>query len=304
MPHQTTPHDPARPNIAGFSLPLVNSGLGRTLTTGRGVSVYYDQQPPNTWPEHAHPHVQILLAIDPVDAVVSWKHHGEQERRGVTGQFVWLLPSNAPHALDWHGTAGMVVLYVEPSFVQEVCEADLTEALVADFSTLARFDLLVWHLTGEFRGLCLRRTSATPAIIESAGTLLATKVLHYVRQLATGSKRSMSAERLREVMDYIDAHLRETISRATLARIARMSVRRFGDHFKVRTGLSPCDYIMQRRTARALELLDEGTMKKAVIASELGFSDQSHMMRRIRFFRHAEERAAARAIQSSGEHQG
>lgn len=294
MPYQAIPHDPATRTIAGFSLPLVNSGLGRTLTTGRGVSVYYDQQPPYSWEEHAHPQVQILLAIDSVDSVVSWNLRGQQERHGVTGQFVWLLPANTPHAMDWHGDAGMIVLYVEPAFVRAICGMDVSFPVLADFSTLARFNLLVWHLTGDFRHLCRRESTATPPLVESMGTLLATHVLRYYARLNEQAAPGLPLAKLREVLDYIDAHLRETITRSMLARAAGLSIRSFGRQFKIRTGLTPRDYIRCRRTVRALELLEEGRLKKAAIAAEVGFYDQSHMERQIRRLR-AEEAAATRA---------
>lgn len=294
MPYQAIFHDPAKRQIAGFALPLVNSGLGRTLTIGRGVSVYYDQQPQNSWPEHSHNQIQILLALDPVEAVASWNLHGAQERHGLTGQFIWLLPPDTPHAMDWHGEAGMIVLYVEPAFARAICGTDVTSVLLTEFSTLARFNLLVWHLVGDFRHLCRRESTATEPLVESMGTLLATHVLRYFSRLNDEAAPGLPLHRLREVLDHIDAHLRETILRSTLARIARLSVRSFGRQFKVRTGLTPRDYIRRRRTVRALELIEEGLLKKAAIAGEVGFYDQSHMKKQIRRLR-AEEAAVARA---------
>ncbi len=299
MPNSLNHNDPRPNSIGGFLLPRFNSGRGRSLTTGRGVSVYYDQQPPNTWPEHQHGHTQILIAIDSVDAVISWILHGKQERRGVTGQFVWLLPSATPHAIEWLGTAGIVKLYVEPAFVREVCGTEVSLTLVEDFSALARFDLMVCRLTGEFRSLCRRRNAVAPAIVESAGTLLATQILRYF--IPPERTFRLPADRLREIMDYIDAHIGEDIARETLARMAGMSVRTFGDCFKERTGLAPVDYIMQRRTVLAMGLVDEGLLTKTAIAADLGFSDQSHMMRRIEALRKAEEAAADKAAQSGTE---
>lgn len=285
MPNRPNPHDPRPNSIGGFQLPRSNSGLGRALTTGRGVSVYYDQQPANIWPEHSHHQIQIVIAIDSVDAVVSWKFGDAQERRGVTGQFVWLLPSGLPHAAEWLGTAGMVVLYIEPAFAREVCGTEMSLALVEDFSALARFNLLVSELTEEFRRLCRGKTCATPAIVESAGTLLAIRILRYV--VPPEKRYRLPADRLRDILDYFDSHIAEDISRKELARIAGMSVRTFGDCFKERTGIAPFDYLWQRRTVRAMALVDEGKLTKTAIAADFGFSDQSHMMRRIDMLREA-----------------
>jgi AraC-like DNA-binding protein len=286
MPHRSDPNEPRPNSIGGFQLPRSNSGLGRALTTGRGVSVYYDQQPPNTWSEHLHDQIQIVIAIDNVDAVVSWKLGDVQERRGVTGQFVWLLPSAVPHAAEWLGKAGMVVLYVDPAFAREVCGEGVIVAHVEDYSALARFNLLVSELTEEFRRLCRGKTCATPAIVESAGTLLAIRILRYF--VRGEIQYRLPADRLRDVLDHFDAHIAEDISRKELARIAGMSVRTFGECFKERTGLAPFDYLWQRRTVGAMALVDEGKLTKTAIAADFGFSDQSHMMRRIDALREAQ----------------
>jgi AraC family transcriptional regulator len=290
--HQAHPHDPTHRNVAGFSLPLINSGRGRTLTTGRGVSVYYDQQPQYAWSEHVHDVIQILISVDPVDAIATWNLRGEQHRRGITGQFIWVLPEGTPHAKEWCGEAGMVVLYVEKSFVRAVCGTDVTTAVLADFSTLARFDLIVWQLIGEFRRLCRHENSASPILVESMGTLLAASVLRHLVRLHESAAPSLSTAKLRDVLDYIDAHVAEPITRAVLARITRLSIRSFGRQFKVRTGLTPRDYIRRRRTVRAMELIEEGRLNRAAIATEVGFCDQSHMKKQILRLR-AEETATA-----------
>lgn len=293
MANLTPPHEPRSQTVGGFSPPLNTSGSDRILIPGRGVSVYYDRQPPNYWAEHRHDQVQIVLSLDPVDGVATWIDNGEQHRHGLTGEFAWFVPANAPHAFDWQGTAGMVVLYAEPDFVREVCGRDLTRGLIAEFSTIARYDLLVWRLAAEFRSLCCRPASAAPPLVESMGTLLAANVLRHLARLEDHASRGLSRALLREVLDYIEHNLRETIPRAKLARLARLGVHSFTRQFKMRMGMTPRDYIRRRRSVRALELMAEGRLKQAAIAGEVGFYDQSHLKRQLRRLR-AEEAAAAR----------
>jgi AraC family transcriptional regulator len=205
------------------------------------------------WAEHTHSRVQIVLALDPVDAVISWKFRGKQERRGVAGQFVWLLPANTPRSAEWHGVAGMVVLLVDPEFVRSVCECDVTTARLEEFSSLIRFDLRVWHLAEDFRRLCHGGHRTDAPLAESMGTLLAAYLLRSLHRSGAKGAPGLSNAKLREVLDYIDTHLRETITRVALARIARLGVRSFVRQFRQRTGLTPCDYVRRRRTTRALE---------------------------------------------------
>lgn len=294
MPHTAHSHAPVV-HIAGFSLPLISSGRGRTLTVGRGVSVYYDQQPTYVFEEHAHPDkVQIVISLDDVEAILSWVQRGEQERHGVAGCFVWIIPPGVPHAADWRGEAGMVVLYVEPAFVKSICGRDFEQAMVVELATIARFDLIVWNLVGRFRRKCRGEIEGTPLLVESMGTLLATNILRHLVMMDEAAAPSLPTTKLRLVLEYIDQHMPETITREVLAKLVHLSVRAFGRQFKIRTALAPRDYIRRRRTVRALELIEEGKLNKAAIAGEVGFCDQSYMIKQIMRLR-AEETAAAKA---------
>lgn len=294
MSHSEISHGQIAP-VGGFKLPLISSGRGRTLTVGRGVSVYYDQQPRYLFEEHAHPDkVQIVISLDDVEAILTWLSGGEQERHGVTGCFVWIIPPGVPHAADWRGEAGMVVLYVEPAFVRTIYGGDIVKAIIVDLATIARFDIIVWHLVGQFRRKCRGEIEATPLLVESMGTLLATNILRHLVMMDEAAAPSLPKAKLRVVLEYIDQHMREPITREVLAKLVHLSVRAFGRQFKIRTGLAPRDYLRRRRTIRALELIAENKLNKAAIASEVGFCDQSYMMKQIMRLK-AEETAAAKA---------
>ena len=74
----------------------------------------------------------------------------------------------------------------------------------------------------------------------------------------------------------------ESLSLAALGRVAGMSSSHFGRLFKVSTDLAPHVYVLQRRVAKAEQLL-LGTDKKEIeIASLCGFSDETLMARWFR----------------------
>jgi AraC-like DNA-binding protein len=274
--------------LTGSCPPLATFGHGCIHTAGRDVSVFCVQQRPDKWTERSHEWAMILVALDPVDAVISWRVLDELERHGVAGQFVWCLPARTPHTVEWHGNTDIVVLLVAPEFVRAISATDATTAKLVEFSILARSNLRVWHLVADIRCLCRRADTVAASLLEALGTLLVAQILHHFERLHKTSVPRLPTHRLGEVLDYIDAHLQERFTRATLARIARLSVRSFSRQFKVRTGLVPRDYIRRRRTMRALTLLEEGRLKGAAIAMEVGFYDQSHLRRQIRRLRFEE----------------
>src|SRR5439155_150016 len=61
--------------------------------------------------------------------------------------------------------------------------------------------------------------------------------------------------RLRSVVDYIEAHLGKEITLRQLAELAQMSQYHFGHSFKQSTGLSPHQFVLHRRIAKAKTLL-------------------------------------------------
>lgn len=85
-----------------------------------------------------------------------------------------------------------------------------------------------------------------------------------------------------QVEQYIEDHLPELIELRALSRIAGFSVFHFAHAFKQSTGLSPHKYILERRIARASELLAQTDTPLSTIALRTGFADESHFARHFR----------------------
>jgi AraC-like DNA-binding protein len=87
---------------------------------------------------------------------------------------------------------------------------------------------------------------------------------------------------MRRVREYIDAHLDEKISIGSLADAIGLSMFHFARAFKQSEGVTPHDYLVRRRVARAMELRADTNIPLSEIAMAVGFSDQSHCARRFR----------------------
>ena len=103
--------------------------------------------------------------------------------------------------------------------------------------------------------------------------------------------------RLRRVLEHIEAHLGESIPQRRLAGIAQLSMDHFARLFRHSTGLPPHRYVLQRRIARARELVSDRRLSLAEIGYDLGFPSQAHftsMFRRHR--RHHPRRLSRRDL--------
>ena len=96
--------------------------------------------------------------------------------------------------------------------------------------------------------------------------------------------RGLSPAHLRRVLEHIEAHLGENMTQSRLANIAQLSMDHFARLFRHSTGLPPHRYVLQRRIARARELVADRRLSLAEIGYELGFPTQAHFTTMFRRF--------------------
>src|SRR5262245_22725795 len=81
---------------------------------------------------------------------------------------------------------------------------------------------------------------------------------------------------LRQVAEFIHAHIDQSINLTQLAAVASLSPFHFHREFKRSTGLTPGKYVFEVRMERAERLLSESELPLAQVALQVGFADQSH----------------------------
>ena len=82
---------------------------------------------------------------------------------------------------------------------------------------------------------------------------------------------------LRRIRDRIEAELETELTLSSLAKESGYSRAHFLRMFRVATGLTPHQYVLERRLSNAQQLLRQSKMLLADIALKCGFSSQTHM---------------------------
>jgi AraC family transcriptional regulator len=82
-------------------------------------------------------------------------------------------------------------------------------------------------------------------------------------------------QRFQPVLDFIESSLDRKLTVSDLASLVGLSAPRFAHAFKAEVGIAPYRYVLERRIARARELLPSRDHTIAAIALEVGFSSQS-----------------------------
>jgi transcriptional regulator GlxA family with amidase domain len=131
-------------------------------------------------------------------------------------------------------------------------------------------------------------SNTLPLLDEDAlAASLAAHSLHHHSNCSDQPRTSaggLSKRKLIQVIDFINAHLSEDLSLAAIAREVNISLYHFVRLFKASTGLTPHQYLMQQRIARAMQLLRHTDLPIAQVAIDCGFANQSHFARYFRRF--------------------
>jgi transcriptional regulator GlxA family with amidase domain len=86
---------------------------------------------------------------------------------------------------------------------------------------------------------------------------------------------------IRKAIAYIEQNSSERVTLQALAEVTNLSLFRFATVFRCETGLSPHRYLCRVRVEHAKTLLESG-VPLAIVASEAGFFDQSHLSRHFK----------------------
>ncbi len=85
------------------------------------------------------------------------------------------------------------------------------------------------------------------------------------------------------VIDYLNDHYHENITRDELVNVADMPCASFGRIFKDTTGLSPMNYLIRFRIEKAAELLAENKEIRIIdVATKTGFENSAYFSRKFK----------------------
>lgn len=94
--------------------------------------------------------------------------------------------------------------------------------------------------------------------------------------------RGLAGWQLRRVAEYVRSNLDRTITLAELAGLVRLSRFHFCTAFRLATGQTPGDWMMDERIRRAVALLENFELSITEIALEVGYETPSSFTARFR----------------------
>ena len=197
---------------------------------------------------------------------------------------LWVMPHGSRHGVRFEGPTEGLALAFDPQrfdFLVESAGGKNASGLV---QSLAASPPKIEHLMRALLYESREPSTRDHFGLECIATSIALAVSQHAGATAVALKSSprLAPRQIRAVHAYVEDHLDERVALAELAAAAGLSCFHFLRAFKRSVGVTPGQYVLDRRMERARTLLKSGTMSIAEVGIRVGFAQASHFTRAFR----------------------
>ncbi|WP_437616152.1 helix-turn-helix domain-containing protein [Erwinia sp. V71] len=266
-------------NLRQHKARLLNSV---SLTSGIQLAAWYNREDRVT--QQSDHHTLSLYLNDGQD---TWHKTAGGWRNGGAPDRFCLMPQQSESTWDVRGDLTFAHLYCTDAHLRHLAEQiwDRRPASICLDEKIFCDDARITQLYRHFLLSCDWQQAANHLTLSTASTLLITHLLqHYsnVQWQAPQVRGGLAPSVLRNIVAWIEEQLDESITLADLAQQAGLSEFHFARMFKQSMKLAPHQYVMQRRMAKAEQLVRQTQLPLTDIALACGFSSASHFSNRFR----------------------
>ncbi|QYO68294.1 helix-turn-helix transcriptional regulator [Leptolyngbya sp. 7M] len=261
-----------------WKLPDLDPYLFFRVAEWPGLTVRRARVLPGSISEHTNDFHEISVSL--AGKLKTIKNTGTGRRRitCVNGENICLTPAGQAMSAEWDEPIDNVGLFIDAGYVSDL-------ALENGFSPQVR-------LREIYRGNDQMIKTIALSLIENADdthldklyadSLVQSLSLHLLTNYSESSAQplpkigGLSGYKLSRVKEFIEAHLENDLGLAELAAAAGLSTFHFARAFRISTGQTPQQYVMQRRIERAKQLLSKPDIPLVEVGLRSGFKTQSH----------------------------
>ena len=214
----------------------------------------------------------LMVNLSPVQALQQVRN----QRSFVSDLLHWdmtLMPTGTRSKWSWNSSCDRLDLVVSPDVLGKEHRLDAVD----------RFVFRDAELGNICRKLCREvnlRSMADRLYVETLAIETASLLLRRYSTTRTEQKRlprgGLTHRNARRVTEYVEANLGRALTLRELADVAELSMHHFLRMFKRTLGLTPYQYVLERRVERAKELIEDQSASLVEIGLCTGFCNQSH----------------------------
>ncbi|MEO0925575.1 MAG: AraC family transcriptional regulator [Cyanobacteria bacterium J06643_13] len=248
--------------------------------------VQHNIAPPNRVPRHKTGYHRLAYELSSSTSKATFIGDEQYVGNFQKGEFC-LHPKDYYASYSWETTDEIVLLALKPDFLSDIAEQ--SECLNPDRIELTPILKDRDPILGQIVDSFLREMNTDGLGGKLYSETLATQfAIHLLRNYSTFPLRlkqyrgGLSPSKLQTVVEYIEANLASKIGLKDLAQIAQISPSYFLRLFKQSTGITPYQYVMQRRVELGKRLLKQEKLPTVEIALMCGFANQSSFAKTFR----------------------
>ncbi|MGE0886549.1 MAG: helix-turn-helix domain-containing protein [Blastocatellales bacterium] len=261
--------------------------LFEKATQWDGVKVGHYRIGPGELPPRVHKTHEVFVPLAGAVTIESDEQDGAPaSRRRVPGE-ISVTPAGIKYSAHWEEELDYLTVFMTEDFLKRNTidfEANRNARIVL---TCGPQDVLVRSIG---QALANELDADLPAGRLYVESLVNTLAVHLLRHYSTDSLipdvqfGGLPAHKLRRVNEFIDANLDNDLTLSEIAQAAELSPFHFARSFKQTMGVTPIQFLMQRRIELAQQLLTRTDLPIVEIGLRAGFKNQSHfttMFRRL-----------------------
>jgi AraC family transcriptional regulator len=270
--------DFAQEDAISSIMPSTSIASSHSLRWDR-ISVQHHRQPAWETPEFCS--YQHLVLVKQDEQPVKFEQVvGQHHQNGVlTYQDLVIIPAHAPCRVSWDRELEFILLVLDPICLAQVVDDSANASNIEILPQVAVFDPNISLSGALLKSELFSRALGSNRHIEAVQQLLSITLLRQfsVRKVDTPEHQQEQVEdSLQRAIAYINENLADELSLKAIAAVAQMSPFYFARLFKRSTGLTPNQYVTNRRMERAKQILIEQDLSVVEVAQEIGIQSQSH----------------------------
>ena len=180
------------------------------------------------------------------------------------------------------GSIRFLTVCFTPDFLAGHLDSLLVNSNVVELRNVgSTADLGLAHLAQAYEAVSLRGMPVTQLYFDTIRQAMVDRIVlrHASRPIRRGLSETLVPVKARRVIDYIEANLARDLQLVELCTVAGISRSHFARAFRNTIGMAPHTFVLQRRLARAVELLTLRKLLVREVAARCGFADQAHLTR-------------------------
>lgn len=263
------------------------SKLFEKTTQWEGVKVGHYRIEPGELPTRVHKTHEVFVPLAGAVTIEGDEQDGAPaSRRRVPGE-ISVTPAGIRYSARWEEELDYLTVFMTEDFLKRNTidfEANRNARIVLSCGPQ---DVLVRSIG---QALANELDADLPAGRLYVESLVNTLAVHLLRHYSTDSLipdvqfGGLPAHKLRRVNEFIEANLENDLTLSEIAQAAELSPFHFARSFKQTMGVTPIQFLMQRRIELAQQLLTRTDLPIVEIGLRAGFKNQSHfttMFRRL-----------------------